>query len=546
MTRKSLLSLFLHLVVFCLAADVPSQLEAQVRIPARALRDASGDLQRLLDEGQRMEQQGRWAEALAHYEGALRDHPGDPKLRDRVTLARTHFDIARRYADASFQRALTTLTQAQAIEMFGEMLVKIQTHYVQTPDWASLVRRGTRTVDVAMTKPVFLQQHLAGVPVSRIDAFRRQLPRVVQESNGGTRQSTQTAVTTAAQMASQWLGVSPTAIILEYACGAVTGLDQYSAYLTESQLDEIYSQIEGNFVGLGIELKADNGSLLIVDVIEGGPAQRAGIRVGDRIVEVDGLPTHDISTDRAADMLKGDHGTSVDIKVLHASGLSQLLRIRRERVEVPSVEDVKIIDSRYGVGYVRLTSFQKTTSRDMDAALWKLHRLGMKRLIIDVRGNPGGLLTASVELADKFLEDGTIVSTRGRSAREDYDYSAHRVGTWRVPLIVLIDRETASASEIFAGAVRDHRRGAVVGETSYGKGSVQGIFPLGIGKAGLRLTTARFYSPSGHPISQGGVSPDVPVHEVAKPGAGRLAPPRGEDRVLDAAAQLARQQVAQR
>jgi carboxyl-terminal processing protease len=194
-----------------------------------------------------------------------------------------------------------------------------------------------------------------------------------------------------------------------------------------------------------------------------------------------------------------------------------------------------------------LTSFQKTTPRDVDAALWKLYREGLHSLIVDVRGNPGGLLTAAVEIADRFLESGSIVSTRGRSSREDFDYRAHNTGTWRVPLLVLIDGDTASASEIFAGAIHDHHRGTVIGQRSYGKGSVQGIFPLDISGAGVRLTTAKFYSPNGQAISDRGVVPDVVVRVAAKPVANdRLpstAPP--EDPVLKAALQVARTNLTQ-
>jgi carboxyl-terminal processing protease len=184
----------------------------------------------------------------------------------------------------------------------------------------------------------------------------------------------------------------------------------------------------------------------------------------------------------------------------------------------------------------------------------KLHREGMKSLIMDLRGNPGGLLTASVEVADKFVDEGVIVSTRGRSPLEDYNYTAHKAGTWRVPLVVLIDGDSASASEIFAGAIRDHRRGNIVGQRSYGKGSVQGIFPLSIAGSGVRLTTAKFYSPGGHPISNVGVNPDIVVQRTAKLPAesttGDAAVAAAEeslgDTVLNAGIQAARRQTASR
>jgi carboxyl-terminal processing protease len=226
------------------------------------------------------------------------------------------------------------------------------------------------------------------------------------------------------------------------------------------------------------------------------------------------------------------------------------LKIRREQVEIPSIDNVQMLDGTAGIGYLRLTCFQKTTSRDLDTALWSLHRQGMTSLVIDLRGNPGGLLTTSVEVVDRFVDRGVIVSTRGRSPSEDYSYSAHAQGTWRMPLVVLIDNDSASASEIFAGAIRDHHRGTIVGTRSYGKGSVQSIIGLSRANAGLRLTTAKFYSPLGKPISNVGVEPDVSVQQTAKPVLG----PEGEpaplnpetDVALAAAIQAARNQVAQR
>src|SRR4029079_12177425 len=258
-------------------------------------------------------------------------------------------------------------------------------------------------------------------------------------------------------------------------------------------------------------------------------------------------------------MLRGPEGTKVVVSVKNVNGGLHDLSLTRRRVEIPSVEQVKIVDPASVVGYLKITSFQKTTSRDVDAALWKLNQQGMKQLIIDLRGNPGGLLKASVEVADKFVYDGLIVATRGRSPREDFDHRGEIAGTWRMPLVVLIDHDSSSASEILAGAIRDHHRGTVVGEKSYGKGSVQGIFPLAASNVGIRLTTAKWYTPSGQAISGAGIKPDVAVAKAAKdagkdkePGAICVlkpidgSKPIASDAFLDAALQVARTQTSSR
>ena len=157
------------------------------------------------------------------------------------------------------------------------------------------------------------------------------------------------------------------------------------------------------------------------------------------------------------------------------------------------MENVQIVDPAAGIGYLRLTNFQETTVREIDAALWTLHQQGMRSLVMDLRDNPGGLLSAAVETADRFLDSGRITITRGRNAAENVDYTAHRSGTWSMPMVVLIDRNSASASELFSGAIRDSGRGTVAGELSYGKGRVQGVFRMRSAAFGLCLTTSEFY-----------------------------------------------------
>ena len=521
--------------------------QSQVRFLPEASAQNASPIAQVLDQGRTLESQRRWGEALSYYEEALREHPDQPALESRMELARLHFDLARRYSDRSFRESLTGLTVTQALDQYTEVATKISTFYVENPDWRKLIDRGTTALDVALEDRGFREHNLARTTNEEIAAFRKELSQQIPRAIVQSRQDARRIVAEVAQMAQQRIGLLPTAVVLEYLCGATSSLDPYSAYLTADQLREVYSQIDGNFVGLGVELKTSEGALLLVNIISGSPAERAGLKAGERIIAVDGFTTAKLNTDDAASRLQGAEGTTVEITVLGLDRQVRNVQVRREHVEVPSIEGTKIVDADYGIGYFRLTSFQKTTVRDLDAALWNLHRQGMRSLIIDLRGNPGGLLTSSVEAADRFLEIGGIVSTRGRNPQEDFNYASHKPGTWQVPLTVLIDGDSASASEIFAAAMRDNRRATVVGARSYGKGSVQGIFPLSQGSAGVRLTTAKFYSPQGRAISKVGVQPDIVVRQALKATeGGEQVPATRDDAALEAALRAARSQLASR
>jgi len=499
----------------------------------------------VLRRGQLLEEQRRWADALAHYEEAIRQFPNDHALERHFELARAHFDLGRRYADVSFREALVRLSPQEVFDLYDDVLLKIQSHYVEPMDWKLLVERGMNNLDVALGESAFLERNIAPQYVPAIDAFRRELRRLLGQRTVTSRQDARDAVRYATQLAQLRLGATAAPVVLEFLCGATNALDNYSAFLTPQQLGEVYSQIEGNFVGLGVELKPADGELTIVRVIPHSPAQQAGLVAGDRIVAVGDRLTRDYTGDQAANMLQGEVGSLVTLTVV-GPGAQQPRQVRviRQRVDVPSVDDVRLVDAGRGIAYLKLTCFQKNTAHDLDQALWQLHRQGMRSLIIDLRGNPGGLLVTAVEVVDKFVERGTIVSTRGRNPQEDFTYSARPEGTWRVPLTLLIDQDSASAAEIFAGAIRDHHRGTLVGVRSFGKGSVQGIFPLNVAGSGIRLTTAKFYSPAGKPFVRVGVEPDVAVQRVAKPVDGAL--PVAEDTMLAAALEIASQPLAPR
>ncbi len=469
---------------------------------------------RVLENGHTLELSGRWADALTQYEEALHEYPEDKDLQARFDVARLHYSLDQRYDDRSFRDSLRTLNAQQALDQYNDLLAKIDAHYYTEPPWQDMTQRGARAMDIALANENFLRNQGVRIRGEQLDQLRTEVTQLPGKYSIRSARDASAVATQIARLVRQRAGVNETATLLEFTSAAAGGLDHYSAFLTPDQLRDIYSQIEGNFVGLGVELKADHGALLIVHVIPRSPAEKAGIHDGDRIIAVDGQPTQSLSTDEAASLLTGAEGSTCRVTVVSPGQAQHDLAVRRESVDVPSLENVKVLDPATGVAYVKIPAFQKTTPADMENALWDLHKQGMRSLIIDLRGNPGGLLTAAVELADKFIADGGIVSTRGRSEPENFSYRAHRPGTWRVPLVVLIDGDSASASEIFAGAIKDSGRGKIIGVRSYGKGSVQGIFPLGKNGAGARLTTAKFFSPLGHPIANVGITPDIDIRNL--------------------------------
>ena len=483
--------------------------------------------------------QGRWSDVVSICEVAARKGVLAPSLRQQYDLAKLHCDIARRHAEPAFRRQLQTLSESDARRVYAEVLSRIASHHVDAPDFNRLSARGRLSVDIAIDDPAFVSLHASQATPERRNLYREQIARLATARPVASQTDAETVAAWVARTAHSLLGIEPAVTLMEMSAAAVGGLDEYSSFLTNGQLDDLYAQIEGRFVGLGVELKSASDGLLVVHVIPASPAERAGIRAGDHLVGVGGRSIGGMSVEEAAQLLQGPEGSLVTLAILRAPAPARAVTVRREHVDVPSVEDVKLIDRTAGVGYLKLSSFQKTTAADVEAALRRLDASGMRSLVIDLRGNPGGLLSAAVDTADIFLDRGLVVATRGRSPEEDFNYSAGRPGTWRVPLVVLIDGDSASSSEIFAGAIRDHGRGRIVGSRSYGKGSIQGIFPLDSAGVGMRLTTAKFFSPKGLAYSGVGVEPDLPVHTAARPVDGPVASP-APDAALDLATETAR------
>ncbi len=465
------------------------------------------------ESGLRLEQERRWQEAIIHYERVLKKHPElrtqPSELVTRLQTCRVHHDVTRRYADRSFLHTIDSAPASETLQVFNEVITKLEVYYVDRIDYRLLALHGTAFLEVALTEPDFLGKHLRSADREAVEHFRKNIHKTVFAQRVTNLEELKNVATMVAKLASDQIGLSTNAVLYEYIAGSVGLLDPYSALLTPGEYRDVMSQIDGNLIGLGVELWAEGTTLRIENVFRGGPAFVAGLAPQQHILKVDGQSVSDIGAKKAADMLRGEIGTRVNLQLQTVDERVIEVQVERKPVNVPSVSIAEVVEPT--VGYIRITNFQKTTPSEVSKALYDLTGKGIRSLVIDLRKNPGGLLDAAVELADLFLHNGTIVSTKGRSEFESNKFQAKSPGTWDIPLVVLIDEDSASASEIFAGAMRDHSRAAIVGQTSYGKGSVQGVFHNDRGNGGLRLTVSKFYSPQGFPISDHGVSPDVPV-----------------------------------
>ncbi|WP_230408071.1 S41 family peptidase [Candidatus Kuenenia stuttgartiensis] len=272
-------------------------------------------------------------------------------------------------------------------------------------------------------------------------------------------------------------------------------------------------ETEGEFEGLGIEVIVRHGLITVITPILDSPAFKAGILVGDRILKVDGIPTKDIAIRETVKLLRGKPGTTTTLTVLHeGESMPVDITIQRAKIHVNSIRDVKMVDETEKIGYLALINFQENTVDDLDKTVKELLKQGMEGLILDLRFNPGELLSAAVGVSDRFLKKGVIVSTRGRGPDQNILYRARRSGSYPdFPLVVLVNNGSASASEIVAGAIKDNKRGLLVGMKTFGKGSVQSLVPIREGNAALKLTTAKYYTPSGECIHEKGIEPDIEI-----------------------------------
>ena len=462
-----------------------------------------------IDKGAELERSRLWGDAIDHYKHALENWPENNELTYGLRRSKFHFSIDRRYSDNSFTDQMLSLNPNEAFQLLSEVYNKIQVYYVEPVQMSYFIAHGTESLYLALNNERFVSQHIPNADPRSVMELRKDLREQFWNKPVSSFSQAQQVILDVARRANTLTGMPQTPVIMEYLFGGCNALDDYSRFLTPGKLMDLYSNINGEFVGLGIEMKAETDKgVLLVNVLPDSPAESGGLEPGDYILSIDGHDCRPLSTEEAAGFLTGKSGSRVLIEWKQAtSGQTKRASFTRREVKIRSIPLTFMVNQQQGIGYIKLTGFQKSTGTELDEALSALHAKGMKSVILDLRGNPGGLLSAAVDVLDRFVDQGVLVSTKGRMSDQDSVYSAHQLGTWNVDLILLVDENSASASEVVAGAIRDHNRGLLIGNHTYGKWSVQSIYDVSMG-TGIKLSTAKYYSPHGHWFGGTGLRPD--------------------------------------
>jgi len=424
--------------------------------------------------------------------------------------------VTARYQDSAFLSFLSRSNMSQITSLYMEASNLIDTRHVSPTSYEMRTQSAVRGLMAALANPAFQRANNAAPRPEQLQAFQNDLSQILNSQGPRTAAEAVGVMQWAASMGSQRLGLRQEVVAMEFLSETLDSLDKYSSFMPEktamapSAALETTAALEESIVGIGIELKTHEQGALIMGTIENGPSAEVGLKKGDILVSVNGQELAGMPLSQVADRITGRAGTSVVINI-RRNGQRFAATLVRRSVYVSSVAGVQMLDNR--VGYVRLKQFSESSTKDLEAAMMKLHNSGMQALVLDLRGNPGGLLTQSVTVSDLFLPQGTIVSTRGRNESDNSTEAAKFDRTWSTPLVVLVDDNSASASEIFAAAVQDNRRAVLVGRKSYGKGTVQTHFPLKSAGGTLKLTTAKFYAPSGREMAGQGVTPEFVVNQ---------------------------------
>jgi carboxyl-terminal processing protease len=477
-----------------------------------------------------LEKRGAWLQACRLYEEILRKDRTNVSAREGYQRCLRQIHLIARHRDGVYRQTLGKLSPPQALEAYEQVIGLLSVAY---PDRAKanlglLFQNGLQELRLALEASVFRKHYLADVKPSALTAFKSRLsswPTVRISTRAEARDQVMAVIRSASRDGLTLRPQMACACIMEFAAGACNSLDEYSSFVTPGHLALVQSAMRGKLVGVGMELGVVDDKVQITRIYPKGPAQEAGLTRSDRILRISGRSIENLPAEAAAERLRGEPGSTVEIEVVRHGDLARnrrIMKLVRRAVTVPSVE-LEVIDLGESVtaGYLRISYFSESTVQAVKDAIADASskNVALNGLIIDLRGNPGGVFQASVSLAEMFLSEGVIVVSQSPFKEYNRPFKVENSGPFQMPVVVLIDGETASAAEVLAGALKEVRPSrvptVVMGQTSYGKGSIQCLIPLEKlpldRPAGIRLTVAKLFSPSNQPYTGRGVTP----HELS-------------------------------
>jgi carboxyl-terminal processing protease len=487
----------------------------------------TASLPQLRQQAAEAEKAKNWLEACKTYDLILRQDRTRVEAREGYQRCLRHFHQVRRHGDQGYRDAVAALKPSEAVDTYRQVFKLLAAKYVDRgrTNPKRLFQQGIQELRFALDEEVFRTNYHIKAEV--IEAFKAELDalrdRPIESADDAAKEILALARTArkmelvpkSLRKVAEMIGP---VFVLEFACGACNTLDEYSRFLTPSHFGDEQAALRGKFVGIGIDLAVVDQHLEIARVYPRSPAAEAGLLPRDRVLRIDRQPTDSQAPEAAADRLRGEPGSAIEVEVLSPSQMEpRSVKLSRRPVAVPSVEPAILQDGKSGLyfGHLRINHFQESTLQEVKEALAVLQTEGIQGLVLDLRGNPGGLFESSVQVSKLFLGSGVIVYTHGQVEEYNQPFKADSMNPFLMPMVVLVDGETASAAEVLAGALKENKRALVVGQTTYGKGTIQSFFPLDSAAwakapGGIRLTVAKFDSPAKVPYSGRGIEPDQP------------------------------------
>ncbi len=463
-----------------------------------------------------------WEKAREIYEALLGQKDPGLKIRERYHHAQRRCWQARRHQDPSYRKEVLSVEYGQALKLSKIVNRTLLDDSVAKTniDPAKLFHKGIEEFDAALSDPFFLREHLSDSKRAQVAAFRVKLNKTWGNLKNLSREEALKQIGQVALAAEEELGLNATTVVMEFACGACYAIDEYTVYLTPNQLRELAQSLSrSEAIGVGLTLTIRDNKILISDIGMGSPADRSAvISVGDQLITVNKKAVADLPLLAVKELLEGPLGSMLEIELLAPGATNiRMVTLNRERAVVPSIVAFPLPRTSYG--YLKINSFTDSTAQDVDKAIAELAKEGMKGLIVDLRDNNGGVFESAIDTARRFLSTGIITSTQHQDAKYNQVYHARNPKALTLPLVVLVDNDTASAAEVLAGALKDNNRAYLIGQTTFGKGCTQCLLKFreatgGVPTGGMRLTVARFFSPKGHPYSGRGVVPHFIIDDA--------------------------------